>query len=201
MELTSSDTKPNEVQELPNGRANDSTEEFKKIVDESRQKIASEVPTAVKRGRGRPRKVRPDSVSQSIQSGPRPPSVATETPKTPPPDISRYLETPIISLSKLPAVKYEIPELQFDENEAKACAESLNQVLQAFVPSVGEMSPKTAAVVSAFATFGSIGFSKYQIYLDKRKHVEPVQTEVQTENAELQNGIFPVHAADIFRRP
>lgn len=192
----------NETQTLPNGQANDSTEEFKKIVEESREKIHAQGPAAVKRGRGRPRKVRPDSVSQSQQSGPRPPSVATEAPKTPPPDISRYLETPIISLSKLPAVKYEIPELAFDETEAKACAESLNQVLQAFVPSIGEMSPKTAAVVSAFATFGSIGFSKYQIYLEKRKpEIEPEKNEVQSENAELQNGIFPVHAVDVFRRP
>ena len=186
---------------LPNGQSNDSTEEFKKAVNESREKIHSIGPATAKRGRGRPRKDQTGRVSLS-RPNEGPPSLATETPKTPPPDISRYLETPIISLSKLPAVKYEIPELAFDENEAKACAESLNQVLQAFVPSVGEMSPKTAAVISACATFGSIGFSKYQIYLDKRKVLTPdVTPEIQEQNAEMQNNsVFPVHAADIFRR-
>lgn len=71
--------------------------------------------------------------------------------------------------SKIPAHKYGIPELAFTIDEAGICALSCNNLLNVFIPDIGRMNPKTAAVISAFSTFGAIGFQKYQIYLIKMK--------------------------------
>lgn len=192
MELNSATiSKRPEMPELPLGGQN---QEFREVVEKSKKAIleSTEVPP-VKRGRGRPRKI-PVETPQA-----RPQVVE---PVAPPPDISKFLVEPIRAVSKLPASKYGIEELAFTVDEAQACAESLNQVLQAFAPSLGAMSPKTAAVVAAFTTFGSIGFTKYQIYLMKRpKPVEPEPVdEIQTQNAQSQDSVFAVHAADAFRR-
>lgn len=191
-----------EVKPVENGMATDHDDDFKRVVQESRERIHKEVgsePVPIKRrGRGRPRKVGSEAAPQ--------PAAAAEAKKPevmqPPPDISQFLEMPLIALSKIPASRHKIPELALDAQEAKACAQSLNALMAAFVPNIGEMSPRTAAVISTCATFGTIAFSKYQIYLEKRV-VEPPAEELPPEN--LPEGqIFPtqsVSAMDAFRRP
>lgn len=155
------------------------TTDFKKVVEESKQALATTTITP-KRGPGRPPKQRPIQephvTAPAPTEGPRPAPV-------PAPDISKFLKQPIIMLSKAPAVKYKVPELQFSDDEAAACAEALNNVVQAFVPDVGQMDPKTAAVVSAVAVFGAVGFQKYQIYRDNIKMAPPPpkESEVQAE--------------------
>lgn len=189
-----------EAKPLPNGSGHD--EEFKKVVEESRQRIHQEVietaPTPIKRRPGRPRKG--GTTEAATAAAPAETGRATPIPSTAPIDITPFLETPLIALSKIPASHHKIPELALDAQEAKACAESLNALLQAFVPNIGEMSPKTAAVISTCAVVGSITFSKYQIYLEKRVVVEPEEEPAQEELPAGQ--IFPsqhVSALDAYR--
>ncbi len=146
------------------------TEAFKKVVSESKLKLTLE-PTPEKRGRGRPRKIRVEAAAPGTASVPSGQSVVQPTP---PPDISKYLIHPIVSVSKIPAHRTGIAEVAFTIEEAELCAHSLNDLLNAFVPEIGEMSPKTAAVISAVSTFGSISFQKFQIYLAKKNEVKPI---------------------------
>jgi len=182
----------------------DSTSAFAAEVEKSKQAILS-ADTPPKRGRGRP----PGSGKKNpelhvVDSTPHP---AVESPKSPPPDISRFLVAPITMVSKIPAQKYGIPELAFSLDEAGMCAAACNELLAAFVPTMGEMSPKTAAIITFGATVGSIGFQKYQIYLGKiaeirAKTVSQKNTDANSEPAP-EGPTFPtqtVNAADHFRK-
>jgi hypothetical protein len=175
--------------------------EFEQIVAESQAALEKEKPTprAGARKRGRPRKVRPQESQPSQVAGAQNPQpiVATD----PAPDISEIIKTPLIALSKIPAHRHGIPELALSSDEAGACAQALNGILQAFVPDQNAMSPKTAAVVMGLLTFGSVGFTKFSIYsaeMEKRAPQKPVVT-VQDEIAEIQKQ-SPVNASDYFRK-
>jgi hypothetical protein len=74
-----------------------------------------------------------------------------------------------------------------------ACAESINGILQAFVPDQNAMDPKTASVLSLGMVVGSIGFQKYMIYMshiEKIKKIDSEKNEAQKEAlvAQVQNG-------------
>jgi len=166
---------------------------FEQIVAESKAAIQGSEPGPVKRGRGRPRKESQAPIPEAISPAP---IVAP----APAPDITEHIKGPIQALSKIPAHRHGIPALALDEDEAKACATALNEILKAFVPDQNTMSPKTAAVVMGVLTFGSIGFTKYQIYseeMEKREPRKPVP-EVQEEIAQMP---VMASASDHFRRP
>lgn len=170
---------------------------FETIVAESKAAIAGADPSPVKRGRGRPRK--DSGVPHAIPEAPAA-SAPASLQVQPAPDISTHIKGPLMALSKIPAHRTGIPELALDEGEAGACASALNEILKAFVPDQNSMSPKTAAVVMGVLTFGSIGFTKYQIYADemaKRMPMKPVP-EVQEEIASQPP---KAHGGDYFRRP
>lgn len=175
--------------------------DFKKVIDESKARIGKDglKDTKIKLGRGpgRPRK-------EANEELPKPgPTIETKSSVAPPPDISQFLVTPLIALSKIPASKTEIPELALTPDEALACAQSLNQVLLAFVPNVNEMDPKTASIVGAALVVGTIGFQKYAIYQEKRKDKSiqpPQEPEVQDKIREDQKSA-PVDAQSYFGRP
>jgi hypothetical protein len=67
-------------------------------------------------------------------------------------------------LSRIPAERTQIPALELSITEADACAEALIGILNAFIPDVSKIDPKTAAVLGGITVFGSIGFQKYEIY-------------------------------------
>lgn len=161
--------------------------EFSELVKESKDNIqaASQVPTKGRAGRHKlPRdekgniirdpNYQPKSkrVSGGEASNQSVTNQGTPSPSSPPPDITKHLIAPIIGISKIPALRYKVPELAFSPDEAFLCAASLQEVLNAFVPDVSKMSPKTAALISFGVTVGSIGFSKYQIYLEKKPKVD-----------------------------
>ncbi len=173
----------NNSAELPNGKANENfNPEFKKIVEKSRENIQEAATQKEnKRGRGRPKKIRPEEEKKrpEIGSSPSNPTISAQ----PAPDISQYLKNPIQFVSKIPAAKYQIPELAFSDDEATACAESINGILQAFVPDQNSMDPKTASILSLGMVVGSIGFQKYMIYMS---HLEKIR-KIDTEKNEVQN--------------
>lgn len=178
------------------------TEDFSKVVEESKMKIhEAGLQETKKRGRGRPPKASSQapissSAAQST-SGLSGPTMATNT--MPPPDISPYLVDPLIAISKIPAKNYGIEDLALSREEASMCATALNECLKAFVPDLGTMDPKTAAILGLFVTVGSIGFTKYQIYLEKKPRIQAPEPTVQEFAAENQamNGVA---AENYFRR-
>lgn len=139
--------------------------DFKAVVEESRAAIQAQEITPPKRGRGRPKK---SSDSAKVTEAP---SQSLAGPAQPPPNISTYLEFPLIALSKGPARKHDLPELALTQEEAKACAEALQACLNAFLPDVNNMSPKTAAIAGLLVTVGSIGFTKYSMLADKQAEI------------------------------
>lgn len=165
---------------------------FKKQVEESKAKIveAKEIKEAPKRKRGRPRKGPEGGASAVSPAG---------TDVAPLGDLTAYIEAPLMFISKIPASKYEIPELALTQDEAKMCAESLNALANAFVPDLNKVDPKTAAIFNACATIGSVSFQKYMIYLDKRKVILPAEPTVQEVNAEAQKN-SPIEAQSYFSR-
>jgi len=149
---------------------------FKTKVAESQATIQNTL-IQPKRGRG---KRGPDKQPRQRlgAEGSSAPASTASNPSQPPqsaPDIAPYLVAPIMTLSKIPAHRLGVAELAFDQNEAGACAYSLNQVLTAFAPA-GQMNPKSAAIFGCVVTFASIGFSKMQIYqtaMEKRNLENP----------------------------
>lgn len=87
----------------------------------------------------------------------------TEQPPEPPPKIAEYLIDPIIAISNIPANKHQITELALNRQEAAACANAIQNIIDAFIPDLSKMSPKTAAILSSGLVFGSIAVSKLQI--------------------------------------
>lgn len=176
----------NSTNERPNGVAKPD-DDFNEVIEASKRRIqeTAQVEPKVKSGRGpgRPKKIRPAQASPQAE----PTISAPETP-LPSPNISGYLKAPLMAVSKIPAVKTGIPEMALSSEEAEMCAESLNQVLHAFAPSLDKMSPQSAAILGACMTFGSIGFQKYQIYQLKMAEKKTVEKppEIQDENRESQ---------------
>lgn len=169
-----------EIKPAPTATAETDELAFKKVIEESKNNIAQAqtVELEKKRGRGRPRKTPPAAPQAPV-------APVVDEGITQAPDLSQFLAPPLKMLSGIPAKKYQLPELAFTDDEAKLCAESLNQVIQAFVPDIGAMSPKTAAVIGACAVFGSIGISKYGIYQSKMR----TETQIIAEKAAVEQNI------------
>lgn len=187
--------------------------DFASVVSESKESIkaAEMVPPKASRGRKKlPRDasgniIRDGSPQASKRvSGGAGPSVAnqgTPSPSNPPPDIKKHLIRPLIGISKFPAQRYKIAELALDQEEAALCAESIQDLLNAFVPDVNQMSPKTAAVLGFFTTTGLIFFGKYQIYLEKRPKIETEEIQNSEMNGPDSANIFPsIPAEQAFRK-
>lgn len=168
-----------------------SNSELASLIKESAQNIRqADIP---KRGPGRPPGT--GKHQKAAHGAPQPPPPKIEA--QPMPDIAEHLIPPLLAVSKIPAVKYSIPELALDSTEAAACAQSLQMVLNAFVPDLATMSPKTAAILAAAVTFGSIGVSKMQIYaltMQARAHAEPEPKTVETAPTPSPAQAFPVEA-------
>lgn len=176
--------------------------DFQKTIEESKQTIQNEKQKEVKKGRGRPRKS--GDTGPAVQAAASPQNTGLSTQST---DLSPYIMVPLQALSGIPAKKHGIPELALNAEEAKACAEALNQMFNVFVPNINQMSPKTAAVLGAFMVFGSIGFTKYQIYsevqdarLAARRPEEPGQDKAAPPQSEIKLEPGQRPADEYFRR-
>ncbi len=155
-------------------------EDFSKVVAESKAAILNaELPPVKHKGGARPGAGRP-----KVSGGP-PGAPGTGTipgTATAPPDITKDLIGPITGVSTIIAAQLNVKELAFSPEEAHACAHSLNNILVAFAPT-GQFNPKTAAIFGALVTFGSIGFTKYAIYVEKCKPPVDGPPEIKVEIA------------------
>lgn len=154
---------------------NENLSDFDLKVSDSIKKVENtKIEAAEKRGRGRPRKYNKDGTLISAENDKK---------ETPTPDLSAFLEAPLIGLSKIPAAKYSCPEVALTQDEAKAIAESLNGVLNAFFPTLESIDPKMMSLFVLGTTCGSIAMSKVMIYQEKQ--AEKIKNQVfQTEIAE-----------------
>lgn len=171
--------------ELPNGKMNENENtEFKKIIQQSKEKISdAHSEKSARRKPGRPKKIRPEEKTrESIQA--MPPG-GPQINVNPAPDMSEHLKLPIQFISKIPAAKHGIPDLALSDQEALACAQGLNGVLQAFVPNMETMDPKTASILSLGVVIGSIGFQKYMIFMAHK----PKNTESEKKEPEIQDEV------------
>lgn len=172
-------------------------------VDQAKNQFLSSKPQEVKikRGPGRPRK---DGTIRSQSIPGQAPSNLSAPATQPPPDISHHIVAPLISISNIPAAKYKIPELALTREEADLCAKSLQELLNAFVPDLGQMNPKTAAIMGAVMTFGMVFISKMQIYNMK---IALIQEKIENSDAQIiksdnsKNPLFTTEAHDYFKRP
>ena len=175
--------------------------DFSKTIEESKNAVHLSTIEPKRKGRGRPRK------NDTVASGSGP---STSTPNnggqsvtmgSNTPEIKTYLVGPLVAISKIPAHNYQVKELALTEDEAMLCADSLQQVLNAFIPDVNRMNPKTAAIFGACITFGSIGFQKYAVFQAHRpapKKPEPKkENPVQSEAPEVPSGA--VASKDYFK--
>lgn len=181
--------------------------DFSKLVEESKANIQGAEMVPPKAGRGRkklPRdangKIIRDGSGRVVPGTAASPSVAqagVSIPGTPPPDISKFLIQPIKSISKIPADRLGVKELAFDDSEAGASAQALSDLYAVFAPA-GQMNPKTAAICNCGLVFGTILFTKYQIYLAHKPSPTPDAPLVE----DLPQGqTFPsVPAESVFRR-
>lgn len=157
------------------------------MVKESAEKISGAKVEPPKRGPGRPRKT-PPQLSGPTAPAPQPSVVE---PPEPPPDISEFLKPSLICISNLPAQKHGIPELALNDSEATACAQSIQQILNAFFPDLSKMSPKAAACLGAALTVGSISVSKLNIYALKKQ--ELLKQKIEQDKMEADLASAPKH--------
>lgn len=158
------------------------TDDFSKVVQESKNRLHAEANKPLKRGRGRPRDVKPTENSSS-------PNVSNSGSTTAPiggpvqqMNIAPMIQEPLILLSSLPAKKYKCDELVLTDEEAAACAKAVNDLLNAFIPDLTQMSPKTAAVFGAVITFGAVGMNKVIILSN---HRAKYKDEIKAQEAEI----------------
>lgn len=163
------------------------------IISESKQRIEGVKVDTSKRRVGRPRKEASENKnSESLDSGKgpissdnrveQPTAVKPEEPKV---DITPYLVMPLKVASLYPANRADIPELALSDEEALACAQAIQAILDVYTPDIAQADPKTAALIQACSTFGAIGFTKYMIYLQKKPQVK--KNDVQKSEAPKQN--------------
>ena len=150
---------------------------FRQAVEESKAVVtAAQTKPTKSAGRGRPalprdangnviRPGNPASVSaqqQPVQQTSQPSQTAVGSGL----DAKALLVRPFQLVSRLPAKRFDIPELQLDDQEAEAVAESVDKLFNVYFPDIEKLSPKTAAWVFGAFTCGSIFLGKYLIYAE-----------------------------------
>lgn len=160
-----------------NPNPTDGADLFETKINESLGRVEIEKSNNLTKKRGRPRKYNPDGspIEQNLK---------IEAEKTPTPDISQFLAAPIMGLSKIPAAKYSCPEVALTQDEAKAIAESLNGVLNAFFPNIEDINPKMMSLFVLGTTCGSIAMSKVMVYQEKQLEKQQKTEVFETKTAE-----------------
>lgn len=122
-----------------------------------------------KRGRGKrgpdrsPRRPKAETSSAPAAAAATPePEVAIDLGAIP--DLSPFLQEPLILLSRIPAKKVQIAELALSPDEAKMIADSSIKFLHAWIPDTTKISPKAAAAIGLVTTVGVVVGNKYALY-------------------------------------
>ncbi|NJM09517.1 MAG: hypothetical protein HC883_01055 [Bdellovibrionaceae bacterium] len=176
-------------QNIPDGNS-----ELAAIVKESEQKIAEENFKKSERGRKRgPNFENSYYARKRYGTGSAPKSHAAPEPSPVSEDvinIENELVLPLILISKVPAMRTGIPELTLDEAEAKACASSLQRLIDVYAPDLAKMDPKTAAIMGAVMTFGTLVINKLMIYSAKMQQIIEMR---QNSEKESESGTTEKH--------
>lgn len=182
-------------QSIPDGNS-----QLAAIVKESEQNLAEE--KLKKSGAGRKRGPNFENsyyARKRYGTGPKaapasePAPAAAAEPAEAPVNIEEELVMPLMLISRVPAMRAGIAELALDEEEAKAAAHSLQRLLDAYAPDASKMDPKTAAVLGAAMTFGTLTLNKLMIYSVKKQEIIEMQRKMDAENATSANEQKVVH--------
>lgn len=186
--------------EAPQAAPVEQSDDFSKVVQESKNRLHAEQNKPLKRGRGRPSTVKPTETSSSPNFS----SVGSPTSPNQLPaqqmNIGPMIEGPLKLLSGIPAKKYKCEDLTLSDEEAQQCGKAVNDLLNAFIPDMSQMSPKTAAVFGAVMIFGSVGMNKAIILAN---HREKFKDEIKAQEAEInkQPAEPSINAAQAFQQP
>lgn len=178
--------------------------------------------SGVKRGRKPGSKKRPDGTIAA--PGAPPPQTPPTSPQAASVSAAPVLKPMVIMVSTLPALRFKMKELTFTDEEAEPIAQALDGVLNAYMPELTGMNPKTAALLTLGVVVASATVGKMQVYYaikasrepeaGSRPHDKPVtvaQPEPEPVRAEEpKTDRFaspqrptgpPVPAGDYFKRP
>lgn len=166
--------------------------DFKAAIQESKNAIHEAAMQKVKGSRGRkplPRDANGNIIREPASMGHSMPNDNGASPTLASQnqiDHSQLLIEPLKIFSAIPARKHEIEELAFNDEEAKALAQSLDKLFNAYFPDVEKMSPKAAAWISLGFVGVSLGVSKVSIYQavmsERRKQIQKREAELRTDN-------------------
>lgn len=158
--------------------------EFNQIVQESREALQSEpIKEPKKRGPYRKR--------EQVETSPQNPQTSPQVQEPAKLNLAPHLVAPIQLLSKIPANNYRIKELALDQTEAEQVALALQGCIDAFVPDLNAMSPKTAAIVTLGLVASTIFITKYQIYSDAMEARTP-KIERPHDPPKAENEVIPI---------
>lgn len=197
----------------PTATTGGNTDEFKKAVEESKVAVAEAAQKPGKGRRGRPSLPR-DAAGNVIRntgaSNGATPSVGAQTHS---PSASGFqskdiLVEPLITISKVPAKRHDIPELALDQDQAMAIAGAVDKIVDAFMPDLEKLSPKKTAIIFGCFTIGGITLSKYLIYAQtmnermerEREHEKREAVSRGPEENSVREGHAVVSTQEIPRR-
>jgi hypothetical protein len=117
-----------------------------------------------KRPRGRPRKIKPEAATPSMDSAaPGIPSMEATAQMDITPLFSQIIKMPF----EIAATKTKCELIKLDESEAKDPAALANQLFQAYAPDLlGDQDPKRLMLVSFGLSVGMLALTKARIYAD-----------------------------------
>lgn len=168
---------PVTTSESPSNIQASGTNDFSKTIQESKTAIREAAQKNLNGKRGR--KAYPRDEAGNIIRPTQTMGNVAHSPSVGGPDLTEILVTPLKLLSQIPARKHKMPDLALTGEEALAIANSLNKVLDAYIPDLSRMSPKASALLMAGVTIGSVGVTKYQIYLENKNERQVIEEVIE----------------------
>jgi hypothetical protein len=169
--------------ELPQGVqpiTSNETINFEKIVSDSQKNIANELNAPPKRGRGRPRKVRPEQASSSMSQPVGSAEPSASLPQAPQIDITPILRDGVKLPFEIAAGKLKDAEIRLRDDEAQGPAEIANQLLNVYMPDLQNQDPKKVLAWSFAISMGMLVVRKTQIHqANKAKNKEEPDSDVE----------------------
>ena len=183
--------------------------ELKKAVEKSKKNIAEAQNAGIKRGRGRPRKLKPGEASPSVAQPQSGEAIASASMPAPMPqtDLTPIMREGIKLPFAIMAGNLECEEIALTDEEAQTPAELANHLVNLYLPELHNQDPKKIIAWSFAAAVFMLVTKKTALYQAKKKEskAEATPDSAPQTNAELGDSapVIPANgraAAELFRR-
>jgi hypothetical protein len=151
-----------------------------------------------KRGRGRPRKIKPEASSSGVRHPSDAPGAAPQSVEAPQLNLTPILQQALKLPFDIAAAKFKCADICLTDEEAAAPAQIAEQLLNAYMPDVINQDPKVVLVWSFAFSIGMLSYSKFQAYQVSAKIELEAQAKRVAENNNEKKESQP--DADPFRR-